>query len=78
MVFLGFALLPGSGLSAAASGIATAGFLAGAVLGGRLASRLSGHPRRWLVTAFAVQAALLAAIAVLAGLVCFPTNVDLP
>ena len=68
MVFLGFALLPGSGLSAAASGIATVGFLAGAVLGGRVASRLSGHPRRWLVTAFAVQAALLAAIAVLAGL----------
>jgi hypothetical protein len=68
VVFLGFALLPGSGLSAAASGGATAAFLAGAVLGGRVASRLSGHPRRWLVTAFAVQAALLAAIAVLAGL----------
>ena len=78
MVFLGFALLPGSGLSAAASGIATAGFLAGAVLGGRLASRLSGHPRRWLVTAFAVQAALLAAVAVLAGLGVLFYQLDLP
>jgi hypothetical protein len=78
VVFLGFALLPGSGLSAAASGIATAGFLAGAVLGGRLASRLSGHPRRWLVTAFAVQAALLAAVAVLAGLGVLFYQLDLP
>ena len=78
MVFLGFALLPGSGLSAAASGIATAGFLAGAVLGGRVASRLSGYPRRWLVTAFAVQAALLAAVAVLAGLGVLFYQLDLP
>jgi uncharacterized membrane protein YoaK (UPF0700 family) len=68
VVFLGFSLYPGSGLSALASAIAVAGFLIGPLLGGRLATHLDHRPRGWLVVAFAVQAGLLAAIAVLAGL----------
>jgi uncharacterized membrane protein YoaK (UPF0700 family) len=68
VVFLGFTLLPGSGLSTAASAIAITGFLAGAGLGGRLTAHLAHQPRHWLVTAFTVQATLLAAIATLAGL----------
>jgi uncharacterized membrane protein YoaK (UPF0700 family) len=68
VVFLGFALLPGSGLSTAASGIAIPSFLAGAVLGGWLATRLSQRPRHWLVAAFAIEAGLMVAVAVLASL----------
>jgi uncharacterized membrane protein YoaK (UPF0700 family) len=68
VVFLGFTLQPGSGLSPAASVIAIAGFLAGAVLGGRLATLLGDRPRHWLTTAFTVQAGLLAGTAALAGL----------
>ena len=49
VVFLGFCADPHSGLSAAASVIAIAGFLAGALAGGRAAHRLAAaHPGRWL------------------------------
>jgi uncharacterized membrane protein YoaK (UPF0700 family) len=68
VVFLGFTLEPGSGLSPGASVTAIAGFLAGAVLGGRLGAILDGRPRLWLGTAFAVQALLVAAIAIAVGL----------
>jgi uncharacterized membrane protein YoaK (UPF0700 family) len=43
-------------------------FLAGALLGGRLATKSSDRPRRWLVLAFAAQALLVAVTATLAGL----------
>jgi uncharacterized membrane protein YoaK (UPF0700 family) len=68
VVFLGFTLQPGSGLSPAASVIAIAGFVAGALIGGRLGAWLGGGPRRWLITATTAQAGLLAATAALAGL----------
>jgi len=68
VVFLGFTLQPGSGLSPVASVIAIAGFLAGALAGGRLGTWLGSRPRRWLITAFTTQAGLLAATAALAGL----------
>jgi uncharacterized membrane protein YoaK (UPF0700 family) len=64
VVFLGLSLYPGAGVSAAASATAIVAFLAGALLGGRLATSLEGRPRRWLVVSFTVQAVILAAMAV--------------
>jgi len=49
VVFLGFSADPRSGLSAAASVIAIAGFVLGAFAGGRAAHHLAArHPGRWL------------------------------
>jgi uncharacterized membrane protein YoaK (UPF0700 family) len=64
-VFLGFSADKHSGLSPVASIIAIAGFVLGALLGGRLAVLLSEQPRRWLTTAFALEAGVLGAAAVL-------------
>jgi uncharacterized membrane protein YoaK (UPF0700 family) len=68
VVFLGLALEPGSGLSLLASAVAIGGFLAGAVVGGRLAVHLADRPRTWLRTTFTAQAATLAVVTLLAGL----------
>ncbi|HEX7658434.1 MAG TPA: YoaK family protein [Pseudonocardiaceae bacterium] len=65
VVFLGFSLQPGSGLSAPASALGIAGFLVGALAGGRLGFHLMSKPRLWLYTAFAIQAAMLTMVAVL-------------
>ncbi|MCX4098718.1 YoaK family protein [Nocardia sp. alder85J] len=67
IVFLGFGLDPGSGLSAAASLVAIAGFLAGSLLGGRAGSHLHDRPRRWLTGVFGLQAVVMAVAAVLTG-----------
>jgi uncharacterized membrane protein YoaK (UPF0700 family) len=67
VAFLGFSTLPGSGLSAGSALTALAGFLAGAVLGGRLGSHFEARPRIWLSTAFGLQALLLAGCATSAG-----------
>src|SRR6202142_4155859 len=54
VVFLGFSADPHSGLSAAASVIAIAGFVLGAFAGGRAAHHQSArHLRGWLAGAFA-------------------------
>jgi uncharacterized membrane protein YoaK (UPF0700 family) len=68
VVFLGFSLQPGSGLSLPASAVAIGGFLAGALGGGRLAVHLSDRLPAWLRTAFTIQAAVLAVVALLGGL----------
>ena len=65
VVFLGFALLPGSGLSPLASVVAVAGFVVGAAVGGAAARRWDQRPRRWLCLALGGQAAVLAAVAIL-------------
>ncbi len=68
VVFLGFSADPHSGLSAAASVIAIAGFVLGAFAGGRAAHHLATQsPRRWLATAFAAEALVIGAVAVLTG-----------
>ena len=71
VVFLGFAVAGVSEFSIARSLTALAAFLAGAVLGGRLGSRMA-EPRRlrWLRTAAACEAALL----VVAGLASIGFN----
>jgi uncharacterized membrane protein YoaK (UPF0700 family) len=68
VVFLGFGLLPGSGLAPLASAVSIIGFLAGALFGGRLGTRMDSRPRVWLGTALAVQAGVLAVPAVLGGI----------
>jgi uncharacterized membrane protein YoaK (UPF0700 family) len=68
VVFLGFSADPHSGLSAAASVIAIAGFAAGAFAGGRAAHHMAAQrPGWWLAAAFAAEALIIGAVAVLAG-----------
>jgi uncharacterized membrane protein YoaK (UPF0700 family) len=66
-VFIGFSANRNSGLSAVASLIAIGGFVAGALVGGRLAALLAYNPRRWLGVAIGTEAAVLGLVAVLAG-----------
>jgi uncharacterized membrane protein YoaK (UPF0700 family) len=63
VVFLGFALAGAAGLSVTASLAALAAFLAGAVVGGRLGVRVSGH-RGWDLRASSVTSAMLVLLAV--------------
>src|SRR5580658_9479198 len=68
VVFLGFSADPRSGLSAAASVIAIAGFVLGALAGGRAAHTLAAaRPAHWLAAAFGAEAFILGMVAVLAG-----------
>ncbi|MEU8674497.1 YoaK family protein [Streptomyces sp. NPDC048560] len=68
VVFLGFALAGAEGLSASASLVAMAAFLAGALAGGRFGTRFAAHRGRLLTVAAGLQAVLVAA-AVVAALV---------
>jgi uncharacterized membrane protein YoaK (UPF0700 family) len=63
VVLLGFALSGAAGPSIAASLVSLAGFLAGAVAGGRWAVASSGLRRLWLSTGSAVQTVLVGAAA---------------
>lgn len=73
VVFLGFTVDPHSGLSPAASATAIAGFVLGALAGGRAAHTLAdARAGRWLATAFTVEAAILALVAVLAATGALP------
>ncbi|MFC0431015.1 YoaK family protein [Kutzneria buriramensis] len=77
VVFLGFSVDPTSGLSTLASVIAIAGFLVGALAGGRLAHALAASGAgRWLAIAFTVEAAVLALVAVLTGTGVLPFTGD--
>lgn len=67
VVFLGVSLQPDAHLSAAASVTALGGFVLGSLTGGRIAARLSRRPRRWLVTSLAIEAVLLALVALISG-----------
>ena len=68
VVFLGFSVGPHSGLSPAASVIAIAGFLLGALAGGQAAHALAAaRPGRWLAMAFTGEALILGAVAALTG-----------
>ncbi|CDO08448.1 DUF1275 domain-containing protein [Mycolicibacterium cosmeticum] len=67
VIFLGFWFVPGSGVDLTAAAVAFAGFVAGTVLGGRLARHLDARVRRWLVVTLVVEAAIIATMAVLAG-----------
>lgn len=60
VVFLGFALAGAGGLSALASVVSLASFLAGALAGGRLGTRFAAHRGRLLSVATAAQTVLVA------------------
>ncbi len=65
-IFLGFLFVPGAGIDLTAAGVAFAGFLAGAVIGGRLV-RILGNTRVWITAALGTEVGLLVVLAVLAG-----------
>ncbi|HEY8978950.1 MAG TPA: YoaK family protein [Streptomyces sp.] len=67
VVFLGFALAGADGLSALASVVSMASFLAGALAGGRSGVRFAAHRGRLLAVAMAIEAALVAASVVTAA-----------
>ncbi len=73
VVFFGFTVDPHSGLSATASVIAIAGFVLGALAGGRAAHALAAaRPDHWLATAFTGEALILGLVAVLTATSVLP------
>ncbi|MGZ4318802.1 MAG: YoaK family protein [Gaiellaceae bacterium] len=68
VVFLGFALAGAKGLSATASLVALASFVAGSVAGGRLGVRFAERRLHLLSAALAVQLAVVAVAALVAAL----------
>ncbi|KUI46038.1 hypothetical protein AU198_00390 [Mycobacterium sp. GA-1199] len=67
VIFLGFWLVPHSGVDVTAALVAFAGFVAGAVLSGRLTRHLGTDVRRWLASTMTFEVVLLAVLSVLAG-----------
>ena len=67
VIFLGFWFVPHSGVDLTAAAVSFASFVAGAVVGGRLARRLDHSPRRWLTVALGAEVVALLTLAVLAG-----------
>lgn len=67
-IFLGFLFVPGTGFDLTAAILAVAGFLTGAVIGGRLYRIYARRDvRRWITIALGLDALLLTVMAVLAG-----------
>jgi uncharacterized membrane protein YoaK (UPF0700 family) len=67
VIFLGFWFVPHSGVDLTAAVVAFVSFLAGTVLGGRLARHIDTEVRLWLTVALGVEVGVLAALSVLAG-----------
>ncbi|BBY27361.1 YoaK family protein [Mycolicibacterium sediminis] len=67
VIFLGFWFVPHSGVDMLAAVVAFVSFLAGTVLGGRLARHLDTDVRHWLVVALSVEVLALTTLALLAG-----------
>ena len=67
VIFLGFWFVPHSGVDMTAAVVAFVSFVAGTVLGGRLARHLDVHVRRWLTVALCVEVAVLVVLSILAG-----------
>ncbi|MGH3644157.1 MAG: YoaK family protein [Mycobacterium sp.] len=67
VIFLGFWFVPHSGIDLVAAVVAFASFVAGAVLGGRLARHLDDRVRRWLVVALGIEVVALVILSILAG-----------
>jgi uncharacterized membrane protein YoaK (UPF0700 family) len=67
VIFLGFWFVPSAGFDLPAAVVASVGFLAGTVIGGRLTRYLAPATRRWVTTALSIEAAALAALSILAG-----------
>ena len=67
IIFLGFWFVPHSGVDLTAAVVAFVSFVAGTVLGGRLARHIDHEVRLWLTTALGVEVVVLVALSILAG-----------
>jgi uncharacterized membrane protein YoaK (UPF0700 family) len=67
VIFLGFWFVPHSGIDLLAAVVAFASFVAGAILGGRLARHLDANVRRWLIVALGIEVVVLVSLSALAG-----------
>ncbi|KUI18911.1 hypothetical protein AU192_16595 [Mycobacterium lehmannii] len=67
VIFLGFWLVPHSGVDVTAALVAFVGFVAGAVASGRFTRHLGTDVRRWLSITMTFEVVLLAGLSVLAG-----------
>ena len=67
IIFLGFWFVPRAGFDLTAAIVAFVGFLAGTVIGGRLARHLGARTRRWLTTSLGIEVVMLVALSILAG-----------
>jgi uncharacterized membrane protein YoaK (UPF0700 family) len=67
VIFLGFWFVEHSGVDMFAAVVAFASFVAGAVLGGRLARHLDARVRRWLVVTLGLEVVALSTLSLLAG-----------
>jgi uncharacterized membrane protein YoaK (UPF0700 family) len=66
-IFLGFLFVPGTGIDLTAAVVAFAGFVGGAVVGGRLVRHLHRRTRLWLTVALGTEIAVLGVLSILAG-----------
>jgi len=67
IIFLGFWFVPHSGIDLTAAIVAFVSFVAGAVLGGRLARHIDREVRLWLTVALGVEVVVLLTLSSLAG-----------
>ena len=67
IIFLGFWFVPHSGVDLTAAVVAFVSFVAGTVLGGRLARHIDREVRLWLTTALGVEVVVLVVLSILAG-----------
>lgn len=67
VIFLGFWFAPNSTVDLTAAVLAFPTFVAGTILGGRLARHLGDRARRWVSTALGIELVLLVALSILAG-----------
>jgi len=67
VIFLGFWFVPQTGVDLTAAVVAFTGFVAGTVIGGRLARHLDSAVRRWLVVTLSIEVVIIGAVAALAG-----------
>jgi uncharacterized membrane protein YoaK (UPF0700 family) len=67
VIFLGFWFVPHSGVDLTAAIVAFVSFLAGTVLGGRLARHIDSEVRLWLTVALGVEVLVLLTLSILAG-----------
>jgi len=67
VIFLGFWLVPHSGVDLTAAAVAFVSFVFGAVIGGRLVRHLGDDARRWITVALGGEVVALVVLAALAG-----------
>jgi uncharacterized membrane protein YoaK (UPF0700 family) len=66
-IFLGFLFVPGAGIDLTAAAVAFGGFVAGAIVGGRLVRRPWRQIRLWLTVALGIEIVVLVVLSMLAG-----------